>query len=159
MGNPAPASGMFRGNFEHVVDDKGRVAIPARFREALSGLHEERLVVTKFGHRGRRCLDAYPLGTWRRFERRILSKNRFHQRVIAFSNYYVGGAQECQLDGQGRILIPDDLRKYARLGRAAMFAGDIDKFRIWNTETWQEVFEKDEHFVLDNPELLAELEL
>jgi transcriptional regulator MraZ len=150
---------MFRGNFEHVVDDKGRVAIPARFREALSGLHEERLVVTKFGHRGQRCLDVYPLGPWRRLERRILSKNGLDPRVIGFRNYYVGGAQECQLDGQGRILVPEDLRKYAGLGRDAMFAGDIDKFRIWNKKIWQEVFEKDEHFVLDNPELLAELEL
>ena len=142
-----------------MVDDKGRVAIPARFREALSGLQEERLVVTKFAHRGRHCLDAYPLGAWRRLEKRILSKNRFNPRVVGFANYYVAGAHECQLDAQGRILVPELLREYAGLGRDAMFAGDIDKFRIWNKKIWQEVFEKDEHFVLDNPELLAELEL
>ena len=150
---------MFRGNFEHVVDDKGRVAIPARFREALSGLQEERLVVTKFAHRGRHCLDVYPLGAWRRLERRILAKNRFNPRVVGFANYYVSGAHECQLDAQGRILIPELLREYADLGRDAMFAGDIDKFRIWNKETWRQVFEEDERVVLENPELLGDLEL
>jgi len=159
VGQPGPASGMFRGNFEHVVDDKGRVAIPARFREALSGLQEERLVVTKFAHRGRHCLDAYPLGSWRRLEKRILSKNRFNPRVVGFANYYVAGAHECQLDAQGRILIPELLREYAGFGREAMFAGDIDKFRIWNKETWRQVFDEDERIVLENPELLGELEL
>jgi len=150
---------MFRGNFEHVVDDKGRVAIPARFREALSGLQEERLVVTKFAHRGRRCLDVYPLGSWRRLEKRILTKNRLKPRVVGFTNYYVAGAHECQLDVQGRILIPELLRQYAGLDRDAMFAGDIDKFRIWNKEMWQQVFDEDERVVLENPELLGELDL
>ena len=150
---------MFRGNYEHVVDDKGRVAIPARFREALSGLQEERLVVTKFGHRGQHCLDVYPFGAWRRLEKRILSKSPFNPRLVGFKNYYIAGATECQLDVQGRILIPQLLREYAGLGRDAMFAGDIDKFRVWNKETWQRVFTEDERVVLETPELLGELEL
>jgi MraZ protein len=150
---------MFRGNFEHAVDDKGRVAIPARFREALSGLQEERLVVTKFAHRGQHCLDAYPLSAWRQLEGRIVAKNRFSPKVVSFANYYVSGAHECQLDAQGRILIPPLLRDYAGLGREAMFAGDIDKFRIWNKELFHRVFQEDERAVLENPELLSELEL
>ncbi|SRR5581483_6691632 len=150
---------MFRGNFEHAVDDKGRVAIPARFREALSGLQEERLVVTKFAHRGQHCLDCYPHSAWRQLEAKILAKNRFNPKVVAFANYYVSGAHECSLDAQGRILVPPLLREYAGLGREAMFTGDIDKFRIWNKELWQRVFTEDERAVLENPELLGELEL
>ena len=68
---------MFRGHFEHSVDEKGRVAIPARFREALSGLQEERLVLTKFAVRQHRCLDIYPLAAWRELEKRLLGKSRF----------------------------------------------------------------------------------
>ena len=79
--------------------------------------------------------------------------------MVGFANYYVSGAHECQLDAQGRILIPELLRAYADLGRDAMFAGDIDKFRIWNKETWRQVFEEDERVVLENPELLGDLEL
>jgi MraZ protein len=150
---------MFRGHFSHTVDDKGRVAIPARFREALSGLQEERLVVTKFGMRDRRCLDVYPLAAWRQLEVRLLAKKGFEPRLASFRNYYVSGAHECQLDTQGRILIPQLLREYAHLGREAMFTGDIDKFRIWDKEAWQQVFNADEHAFLDNPERWSELDL
>ena len=77
---------MFRGHFEHTVDDKGRVAIPARFREALSGLQEERLVVTKYAIRGVRCLDVYPLAAWRQLEVRLQSQKRFDPRLVSFRN-------------------------------------------------------------------------
>src|SRR5215467_11028581 len=98
---------MFRGHFEHTVDDKGRVAIPARFREALSGLQEERLVITKSPPiKGRPCLDVYPLGTWRKVEESILAKPRLDPNVVRFKNYYVSGAHDVGLDTQGRVLIP-----------------------------------------------------
>ena len=150
---------MFRGHFSHTVDDKGRVAIPARFREALSGLQEERLVVTKYGMRDRHCLDVYPLAAWRDLESRLLAKKRFDAHLAAFRNYYVSGAHECQLDAQGRILVPQLLRDYAGLGREAMFTGDIDKFRIWDKDAWQQVFTADEQAFLTNPERWSELDL
>ena len=80
---------MFRGHFEHAVDDKGRVAVPIQFREALSGLQEERLVATKFRIDGHRCLDVYPLSAWRRLENSLLAKNRFDPRYVRFRNVYV----------------------------------------------------------------------
>jgi MraZ protein len=150
---------MFRGHFSHSVDDKGRVAIPARFREALAGLQAERLVVTKYGMRDARCLDVYPLSAWLKLEERLLAKNRFDPQMASFRNYYVSGAHECQLDAQGRILIPQLLRDYASLGREAMFTGDIDKFRIWDKEAWQRVFAADEHAFLGTPERWGELDL
>jgi MraZ protein len=150
---------MFRGHYAHTVDDKGRVAIPARFREALSGLQEERLVVTKYGLRGRRCLDVYPLAAWRQLEVRLLAKKRFDPALASFRNYYVSGAHECEIDGQGRIVIPQLLREYAALGREAMFTGDIDKFRIWDKEAWQQVFASDEQAFLQNPDRFGEIDL
>ena len=150
---------MFRGHFAHTVDDKGRVAVPARFREALSGLQEERLVVTKYGMRGRHCLDVYPLATWKQLEVRLMARKRFDPGLASFRNYYVSGAHECQLDGQGRIVLPALLREYAGLGREAMFTGDIDKFRIWDKDAWQQVFASDEEAFLNNPERWGELDL
>ena len=150
---------MFRGHYAHTVDDKGRVAIPARFREALSGLQEERLVVTKFGMRGQHCLDVYPLSAWRQLEERLLARKRFDPTLASFRNYYVSGAHECQLDSQGRILIPQLLRDYARIQRDVMFAGDIDKFRAWDKDAWEQVFASDEETFLANPDRLGELDL
>ena len=150
---------MFRGHFEHAVDDKGRVAIPARFREALSGLQEERLVVTKYVQRGRRCLDVYPLATWKQLEVRLQAQRRFDTRLVSFRNYYVSGAHECQLDTQGRVLLPQHLRDYAAVKRDAVFTGDIDKFRIWDKDAWQQVFAADELAFLEDPERWGELDL
>ena len=150
---------MFRGHYTHTVDDKGRVAIPARFREALSGLQEQRLVVTKFALRGRRCLDVYPFEAWRRLEDRLLEKKGFDQKMAQFRNYYVSGAHECVVDSQGRILLPNLLRQYAGLQRDVMFAGDIDKFRIWDNDAWQEVFAADEQAFIDSPERFGEIDL
>ena len=150
---------MFRGHYEHAIDDKGRVAIPARFREALSGLQDERLVITKFRLAGRRCLDVYPLSTWRELEAKIVSKNRFDPRLQRFKNFYVSGAHECAIDAQGRVLVPQLLREYGGLRREVMFTGDIDMFRIWDKQTWQQAFSEDEQAVLDDPELLGNLDL
>src|SRR5262245_20355012 len=150
---------MFRGHYTHSVDDKGRVAIPARFREALAGLQEERLVVTKFALRGRRCLDVYPFAAWQALEARLLEKKRFDPTIAQFRNYYVSGAHECVVDSQGRILLPQLLREYAGLGRDVMFTGDIDKFRIWDKDTWQEVFAADEQTFLDSPGRWGDIDL
>ena len=150
---------MFRGHYEHAIDDKGRVAIPARFREALSGLQDERLVITKFRLAGRRCLDVYPLSTWRELEAKIVGKNRFDPRLQRFKNFYVSGAHECGIDAQGRVLVPPLLRDYGGLRREVMFTGDIDMFRLWDKQTWQQAFSEDEQAVLDDPDLLANLDL
>lgn len=150
---------MFRGHFEHAVDDKGRVAIPARFREALSGLQEERLVLTKFTIRRHKCLDVYPLAAWRELEKRVLAKSRFDPKLVQFSNFYVSGAHECTLDTQGRVLIAPLLRQYAGIKRDVMFTGDIDKFRMWDGATWGAAFGEDERAFLDDPGLLNDIDL
>jgi len=151
---------MFRGTHQYLVDEKGRVAIPARYREALSGLQDERLVVTKFRRRGRPCLDVYPLSVWQRFERKIGTERRFNRKLATFEAYYVGAAQDVQLDTQGRMLIPPTLREYAGIGREVMFVGATDKFRIWDKSVYQQVDRDDEKELFeDNPDLLDDLGL
>jgi MraZ protein len=149
---------MFRGHFEHAVDDKGRVAVPIQFREALSGLQEERLVATKFRIDGHRCLDVYPLSAWRRLEGG-LAKKRFDPRNVRFRNVYVSGAHELAIDAQGRVLLPPLLREYAGIARDVMITGDIEKCRIWDQQVWQRAFGEHEDKVLDDEEYLAGLDL
>src|SRR5436189_162699 len=79
----------------------------------------------------------------RQLEVRLQSQKRFDPRLVSFRNYYVSGAHEYQLDGQGRILIPQHLREYAGLKRDVVFTGDIEKFRIWEKDAWQQVFATD----------------
>jgi MraZ protein len=155
---------MFRGVHEYLVDDKGRVAIPARFREVLSGLQDERLVVTKFKRRGRPCLDVYPVSTWLRLEERISeekvsSKRQFGKKMDIFESWYVGAAQDVQIDGQGRMLIPPTLRDWAGIGREVILAGQTQKFRIWDKGTYLQVDREDEHQLFEDPEFLDELGL
>jgi MraZ protein len=141
---------MFRGHFEHAVDDKGRVAVPAQFREALSGLQEERLVATKFKIGTHRCLDVYPFSAWRRLESSLFAKDRFDPRYVPFRNVYVSGAHELALDAQGRVLLPPLLREYAGIARDVMITGDVDKFRIWDQQVWQRAFSEHEDNVPDD---------
>lgn len=150
---------MFRGNHHYLVDDKGRVAIPARFRDELSRLQDERLVVTRFKRRNRPCLDVYPLSAWQRIEERIAGEKRFGKRMGAFESWYVGAAQDVQVDAQGRMLIPPTLREYAGIGREVMFVGATEKFRIWDKDVFQQVDREDEQHVFEDPDFLDELGL
>ena len=152
---------MFRGNHLYSVDDKGRVAIPARFIKELSGLQDERLVVTRFKRRNRPCLDVYPLSAWQRLEEKIAAKKRFDKRVSAFESWYVGAAQDVQIDAQGRMLVPPTLRKHAGLAREVMLVGATDKFQIWDKDVFEEVDREDERELFDDPNstVLDDLEL
>ena len=150
---------MFRGNHLYSVDDKGRVAIPARFRDELSGLQDSRLVVTRFKRRNEPCLDVYPIAAWQRFEARLAGDRRFGRKTGVFESWYVGAAQDVQVDAQGRMLIPPTLRDFARIGREVMFGGVTEKFRIWDRETFEKVDREDEHDLFADPDFLDQLGL
>src|SRR5437764_14757970 len=117
---------MFRGTHQYLVDDKGRVAIPARFREVLSGLQDERLVVTKFRRRGRPCLDVYPLAGLQRFEEKIATEKRCNRKLATSEAYYIGAAQDVQLDAYTLMLITHTLREHAGSAREVAFHGGYD---------------------------------
>ncbi len=150
---------MFSGNHLYSVDDKGRVAIPARFRDELSALQDGRLVVTRFKRRNRPCLDVYPIAAWRRFQQRIADEKRFGKKMSVFESWYVGAAHDVQIDSQGRLLIPPTLREFAGIGREVMFVGATEKFRVWDNNVFQQVDREDEQELFDNPDFLDELGL
>ena len=150
---------MFRGSFEHTVDNKGRLSIPAKFREVLLGKGDDRIVITNFVVEQARCLDVYPFDEWVRFEDEVRKKPRFDRRIIAFQNYYLGGASECAVDKQGRILIPPLLREYAGLKRDVVLVSVLDKFRVWDKEAWKKVFAEAEEKLMQDPDFLGDLGL
>jgi MraZ protein len=149
--------GMFRGTFEHTIDDKGRVSVPSRFRELLQATNDERLVITNFTINSARCLDVYPQAAWEQLEARLQEQPQFNQRVLWFQNYYFAGAHDCVLDKQGRILLPPTLREYAALKKDAVFTPALGKFRIWDREQWKQVFGQAEQRIVEHPEELNEL--
>ena len=128
---------MFRGRFEHSLDDKGRLAIPARFRD-LIGKDEGpgTLVVTN----SEGCLAAYPIKEWEELEKKIAKLPQFDPKVAAFKRYVIGCAQECNVDKAGRILIPSDLRKDAKIDRDCIILGQLTKVEIWSAERFEGMF-------------------
>lgn len=148
---------MFRGRFKHAIDLKGRLSIPASFRDELTGEHKNRLVVTNFAIEGKKCLEVYPVDEWSRLLEEVRKKRRFDQRMFMFQNYYIAAAQECELDAHGRILIPTDLREYAHLRREVTLVSALEKFRIWDQEVWNQVFSEAEEKLLQDPDFLNEL--
>jgi MraZ protein len=150
---------MFRGSFEHTLDGKGRLSIPAKFREVLLGKGDDRIVITNFLVESTRCLDIYPLDEWLRLEEEVRKKPRFDRRMVSFQNYYLGGASECVVDKQGRILIPPLLRKYADLKHDVVLVSALDKFRLWDKEAWKKVFAEAEDKLMQDPDFLGDLGL
>lgn len=131
---------MFRGRFEHSLDEKGRLAIPARFREFLNSRSRpaEAVIVTNFD----RCLVAYPLPEWETLEDRFSKLPQFDPNVSAFQRYFLSGASECPIDKGGRILLPPTLREFAKIERDCIVAGQLGKFEIWAKEIWDNEFQE-----------------
>jgi MraZ protein len=127
---------VFRGTFHHNIDDKGRVAIPARFREVLAREGSDCIVVTKAFHPKAVCLDVYSFAEWQALEERLAKKPAFSPQTITFKQVYLHPAQDLNVDKQGRILIPPDLRDYAKLKREVVSTGDLEKFQLWSIEEW-----------------------
>ncbi len=122
---------MFRGEFQHCIDDKGRVIIPAKFRQALG----EKFVISKGLDN---CLFVFPEGEWRVFEERLRGLQLTKPDARAFVRFFASGATECTFDRQGRILIPNSLREYARLEKDVVVIGVITRVEIWSRERWEE---------------------
>ena len=150
---------MFRGSFEHTIDNKGRLSIPSKFRDVLVGKGDERIVMTNFVIDGKRCLDVYPVDAWLRFEEEIRKKPKFDPRMVRFQNYYLGSACECSPDDHGRILIPPTLRKYADLKRDVVLVSALEKFRVWDRQAWKQIFVEAEDKLMQDPDFLGDLGL
>lgn len=125
---------MFRGSFEHTVDSKGRVSVPSRFREIIAERYEGKLVLAMDGDK---CLTVYPLEEWEKFEQRIKAIPSMKPEVKDFMRFLLASATECELDRQGRILIPAVHREHAGIAKQVMLVGIIEKIEIWSTKAWE----------------------
>lgn len=121
---------MFMGEYQHALDGKGRLFIPARFREGLG----EKFVLTK-GLDG--CLFAYPPQEWASLEKKMRALPFTRSDVRAFVRFFFAGACECEVDRQGRILIPANLRRHAALEKEAVIIGVSSRVEIWALEQWE----------------------
>ena len=147
---------MFRGRFEHTIDPKGRVSIPAKFRELLGEKYDDRLIITTGLDP---CLVAFPYEEWVNVEEKVSSLSMVKKEVKAFQRVFISGATECPIDKLGRVLIPPTLRSHAQLEKDVVFAGMLKKFEIWSKQRFFEVIRKAEESFEEMGETLAALGL
>jgi MraZ protein len=126
---------MFRGQFSHSVDAKGRVSLPARFRDVLVADGDTRFVLTPAVFDP--CLHLYPMKAWEEFERKVSELPSLDATAIRFRRLYVSAAVECELDGSGRVLVPPHLREKIKLDKDALWAGMGRTLELWAKSSWE----------------------
>jgi MraZ protein len=134
---PTRAGAVFRGVTQLALDAKGRLAIPGKHREALTGppdSGERTLIVTADPSR---CLLVYPRATWEPIQARLMSLSSFNEQIRGLQRLLVGHADEVDMDGAGRILVPPALRQYAALDHHVVLVGQGNKFELWDDARWQ----------------------
>ncbi|MBI4715306.1 MAG: division/cell wall cluster transcriptional repressor MraZ [Nitrospirae bacterium] len=147
---------MFRGRHTHTIDSKGRVSVPAKFREILAEKHGNLLILTSELDN---CLVAFPPEEWRVLEDKVLKFPSMNQHVSKFLRFFISGAEPCPVDGQGRILIPPTLRRHAALNKEVMFVGLLNKIELWDVAQWNQTFPRDETQIQEIRQAMADLGL
>ena len=135
---------MFFGEFEHSIDSKGRLTIPAKFKDPLAG----GVVITR-GLDG--CLWAYTRQEWQKVAEKIASLSMANREARQFSRFMFSSAAETIPDRNGRVIIPPKLLQHANIDRDVVVAGVMNKIEIWNPDRWLEEQTK----VTEDPESLA----
>lgn len=128
---------MFRGQFEHAIDAKGRTSLPARFRHVLTAAGDMRLVITPgLSAPSQPYLDVYPMAAWEQFESEVAKHRKWDPDIVRLRRRYVSAAVECEIDRQGRVLIPPALREHAGLSKQVLWAGVGNVMELWSREHW-----------------------
>ncbi len=122
---------MFLGEFKYLLDSKGRLAIPSKFRARLS----EGVIITKGIEQ---CLFVYPLSEWQKLIEKLMKLPITQTSSRAFLRLMFSGAVEEELDQQGRILIPENLRTYANLKKQVIVVGVFNRIELWDEKAWEE---------------------
>ena len=125
---------VFRGVTQQALDVKGRLAVPAKHRDALSMNGQGRLVLTADPSR---CLLLYPLAAWEPIQARLMSLSSFNDKIRSLQRLLVGYADDVDIDTAGRILVPPALRRYAGLDKHVVLVGQGHKFELWDEAMWQ----------------------
>ena len=137
MGSKVDKSGgkwqlMFRGSSFHTLDAKGRIIIPARFRDVIRADGSDGVMVSQMDS----CLVGYPFDEWRKVEVKILAMSEKSEYMRRFRRIFIGGAFDCNCDKQDRILVPPSLRQYAGLDKDIVLVGVLNHFEIWSRDRW-----------------------
>ena len=121
---------MFMGEYSHTIDAKGRLIIPSRLRDLLG----EEFIMTR-GLDG--CISIYSMEEWAIFEQKLRALPLNDEDARALMRFFVAGATPCEIDKQGRILIPQTLRDFAGIDKEVVTAGMLNRIEIWSKENWE----------------------
>lgn len=143
---------MFMGEFQHNIDNKGRMIVPAKFREGLG----ETFVVTRGLDT---CLFVYPMSEWKILEEKLKKLPLTKKDARAFTRFFFSGAVECEIDKQGRINIPQTLRQYASLEKECVIIGVSNRIECWSLDKWQEYFVESEESFAEIAENLLDFDI
>jgi len=141
---------MFVGEYKHSIDEKGRLAVPSKFRASLKG----GAVITKGLDN---CLFLYSASEWKKFAEKLVELPISQANSRAFKRHMLAGAMDVKLDGQGRVIIPDYLRKFAKTGKKVVLAGLYDKIEIWDEDEWEKYKKATESQSTEIAEKMGEL--
>ncbi|AKQ72870.1 transcriptional regulator MraZ [Bacillus licheniformis] len=128
---------MFMGEYQHTIDSKGRMIVPAKFREGLG----EQFVLTRGLDQ---CLFGYPMSEWKLIEEKLKALPLTKKDARAFTRFFFSGATECELDKQGRINIASPLLNYAKLEKECVVIGVSNRIELWSKEIWEQYVEEQE---------------
>lgn len=141
---------MLLGEYKHNLDNKGRAAMPAKFRKELSA----GAIITRGLDR---CLFVFSIKEWEELIRKLMILPLAQANARAFARLMLAGATDIQFDNQGRFLIPDYLRRYAELKKEIVITGLHSRLEIWNSENWEQYKTKTESTSDEIAEKLGEL--
>ena len=124
---------MFRGRHDHTIDKKGRLSIPAGYRNEILRRSEHPPILTHY----KNYLALYPYEDWQVIEQNLMAKSKLQPDVQAYTRFVISGSDECPIDSQGRILVPPALREHAQLQSKVTIAGVLDCIEIWDTKIFE----------------------
>ncbi len=133
----------FSGKYYHNVDSKGRLMLPSELRTILHKNYNNNTVYITLSATDK-CLHIYPLEEWQRLQEKVRNLPPSKKSVKYFKRRVIASAHECELDRQGRVLIPVELREDAKINGETVVVGQIDKIEIWNRAEWDKLFDPEE---------------
>ncbi|MBN1897909.1 MAG: division/cell wall cluster transcriptional repressor MraZ [Spirochaetes bacterium] len=143
---------MFKGTSFHTLDEKGRLAIPNKLRNLIEKTGDAEVLIVTQGFEG--CLLAYPASSWRDIEKKAEEFNKLsltNRTARYFIRFFIEPAADCTLDKLGRIMLPQNLREYAKIKKEVVVSGSVDKIEIWAREEWEKfnktLLQKENEFV------------
>ncbi|WP_377889360.1 division/cell wall cluster transcriptional repressor MraZ [Alkalihalobacillus sp. R86527] len=143
---------MFMGEYQHTVDEKGRMIIPAKFRDELG----DTFVLTRGLDK---CIFGYPMEEWEALEEKMKTLPFTKKDARAFTRFFFSGATECQLDKQGRVNIAGTLRQYAELEKECVVIGVSNRLEIWSKPVWEDYFNASEESFSEIAESMMDFDM